>query len=135
MTDRTLTLANAETALCNLPSTKTLGNETISLQAALDALRGAAVSAQEKKSYLWPTSSGPGEPYNSSVTALAKRSEVLAAADEVAEITEACLRMMEHVLQGTGKFDMAITPDHRLSTTDGWKRLTTYRQKRGDDHD
>jgi hypothetical protein len=49
------------------------------------------------------------------------------AAGELAETHKALLRMMDDALKGTGKGDMAITPDHRLTLIDAWKRDAAFR--------
>lgn len=52
------------------------------------------------------------------------------AADALAEVTEACLRMLNAALQGTGKGDMALTPDGSLTLVDGWRCLAAYNRAR-----
>ena len=52
------------------------------------------------------------------------------AADGLAEVTEACLRMMDDVLKGTGKGDMALKPDGSLGLIEGWKMLAAYKRAR-----
>ena len=51
----------------------------------------------------------------------------LIAAGEVAETHRAMLRMMDEALKGTGKGDMAITPDESLTLVDAWKRDAAFR--------
>ena len=51
----------------------------------------------------------------------------LIAAGEVAETHRAMLRMMDDALKGTGKGDMAITPDESLTLVDAWKRDAAFR--------
>jgi len=50
------------------------------------------------------------------------------AAEQLAEHAEAMLRMMDDVIKGSGKGDMAIKPDGSMSVIGGWKALAAYRK-------
>lgn len=52
------------------------------------------------------------------------------AAEALAEVTEACLRMLDAALQGTGKSDMALKSDGSLTLVDGWRCLAAYNRAR-----
>ena len=136
MTDRTLTLAAAETALRNLPSTKKLGNETISLQAALDALRGVAGEAWQ------PIETAPhGEGINTGPPVLVGGG-VFWDESETYPINRPLDRSaigFHDPFTGWIIGNSETYGDSIVADPTHWMPLpeppTTYRQKRGQDHD